>query len=131
MPRFFWILILVASLGGLCPLETVAKPKPKHKPQPAPVTHLTDHEQGCYLLGTLAHAVTIDRNNSVSLLTTLDRLRSILQAAPELLAPVERLTVLIYSDTRRLTSPGQVRQAAELGCLFPETEKGPTTWERR
>ncbi len=128
MYRTLWILILVTSLGGLCPVETAAKPKTK--PKPAPVTHLTAQEQGCYLLGTLAHAVTIDRNNSVSLLTTLARLRTILHAAPELLGMVERLTIVIYSDTRRLTSPGQVRQAAELGCLFPETEKG-STWERR
>ena len=132
MPRPLWILILVAGLGGLCPLEPVAKPKPK--PQPAPVTHLTAHEQTCYLLGTLAHAVTVDRNNNVSFLTTVNRLRSILQAAPELLPAVERLTIAIYTDTQRRASPGQAQQVVEFACLVPHTTPDTTegsTWDRR
>ena len=128
-PRI-WILCLCCSLLGLWPVDTLAKPKAT--PAPPPVQTLSDAEQICQMLGTLAHAVTVDRNAGVSLFTTLHRLRVRLHATPNVLQATEELARMVYGDVQHRATPGQVRQAVEIGCHDPESPAHhPSTWERR
>ena len=109
-----WLLLL--------PILSEAKPKRPHPLPPA-----TTAETTCQLLGTLTHAVTVDRNNGVSLVTTLQRLRGILDEAPHTLRVMEAITYVVFSDYHHTTTPAQNRHAAEVGCLTNGATNTPNT----
>ena len=102
----YGILVLALCLWFLVATRVAAEPR------------LTDREQYCAFLGTIAHAITVDRNAEVPLTTTLAQLREIVGGSY-----FEGMAMVIYGDVGRQVSPEQVRQASEVGCLSKTPEQ--------
>jgi len=82
---------------------------------------LTAEELHCGLVGALAHAITVDRNAGIPLTSTLETVRTgLLPWLPIPQAAADALALAIYADLRRVITPDEARQAAEVGCLTPQ-----------